>query len=482
MPNRPSNSDAYGMKINMHLPNIPGSFMKVAKAIADADATLDIVEMLSDSGPLKKRCVHINCCSLEHEKEIIKTLSELEGVQIEEIIDKTIDYHKHGKMEIKGFSPLKTRSDLSIAYTPGVSRPCMVIADDKEQAFNLTSKGNTVAIVTDGTAVLGLGDIGPEAALPVMEGKCLLFKEFAGVDAVPICVDTKDPDEIVKLVKNIAPTYGGINLEDISSPRCFEIEEKLKQELNIPVFHDDQHGTAIVALAALYNALKVTGKKITDIKAVICGLGSAGTSCAKMYYNAGLKNIIGVDKMGAINSATDCQGNPAFEWFQQYTNPEDESGSLEDVIHGADLFHGVSAPSILSVEAVKSMNDDAIVFAMANPVPEIMPELASEHVAVMATGRSDYPNQINNVLAFPGIFRGALDCRASAISEGMKLAAAQAIADLITDDLTEDYIIPSALNLVVAEKVAQAVKQQAINEGIGQLHPVTIPSFNDLKF
>ena len=482
MPNTPNNSDAYGMKINMHLPNIPGSFMKIAKAIADCNATLDLVEMLSDNGPFKKRCVHVNCCSLEHEKEVIKVLSELEGVQIEEIIDKTIDYHKHGKMEIKGFSPLKTNSDLSIAYTPGVARPCKVIADDKEQAFNLTSKGNTIAIVTDGTAVLGLGDIGPEAALPVMEGKCLLLKEFAGVDAVPICVDTKDPDEIVKLVKNISPAYGGINLEDISAPRCFEIEERLEKELNIPVFHDDQHGTAIVSLAALYNALKVTGKKITEIKAVICGLGSAGTACAKMYYNAGLRNIIGVDKMGAIGPATDCKGNPAFEWFQEHTNPNAETGSLEDVIRGADLFHGVSAPGILSIEAVKSMHKSAIVFAMANPVPEIMPELANEHVTIMATGRSDYPNQINNVLAFPGLFRGALDCRATSISEGMKLAAAQAIADLVTDDLADNYIIPSALNPIVAQKVAQAVKQQAINEGIGQLHPAPIPNFNDLKF
>ncbi len=482
MSNRPSNSAAYGMKINMHLPNIPGSFMRIAKAIADANATLDIVEMLSDNGPYKKRCVHVHCSSLEHEKEVVKVINELEGVQIEEVIDTTIEYHKNGKMEIHGFAPLKTRGDLSIAYTPGVARPCKVIADDKEQANNLTSKGNTVAIVTDGTAVLGLGDIGPEAALPVMEGKCLLFKEFAGVDAVPICVDTKDPDEIVKLVQLIAPTYGGINLEDISAPRCFEIEDKLKALLKIPVFHDDQHGTAIVALAALYNALKVTGKKITEIKAVICGLGSAGTACAKMYYNAGLKNIIGVDKDGAIHKDFDCKSNPAFEWFRDNTNPNNETGELQDVLKGADLFHGVSAPGILGVDAVKTMNKDAIVFAMANPVPEIMPELAAEHVAVMATGRSDYPNQINNVLAFPGLFRGALDCRATAITEGMKLAAAQAIADIVGDNLTTSYIIPSALDPVVAQKVAEAVKQQAINEGIGQIHPVPAPTFNNLKF
>lgn len=470
------------MKINLRLPNIPGSFMKIAKAIADVDATLDIVEMLSDNGPLKKRCVHVNCNSIEHEKRVVEVLSVIEGVQIEEVIDKTIDYHIKGKMEIKGFHPLATKSDLSIAYTPGVARPCKVIADDKEQAYNLTCKGNTVAIVTDGTAVLGLGDIGPEAAMPVMEGKCLLFKEFAGVDAVPLCLDTKDPDEIVKFVKLAAPTFGGINLEDISAPRCFEIEDRLKKELNIPVFHDDQHGTAIVALAALYNALKVTGKSITGIKAVVCGLGSAGTACAKMFFNAGLKNIIGVDKFGAINSETDCQGNPAFEWFQKNTNPDNESGNLNEVIKGADMFLGVSAPGILSVEAVQSMNKDAIVFAMANPVPEIMPELASEHVAVMATGRSDYPNQINNVLAFPGLFRGALDCRATSITEGMKLAAAQAIADLVGENLTTSYIIPSPLDPAVAEKVAAAVKQQAINEGVGQLHPEPAPTFNTLKF
>ena len=482
MPNRPSNSAAYGMKINLHIPNIPGSFMRIAKAVAETNATIDIVEMLSDNGPFKKRCVHVNCNSIEHEKEVVQVIAELEGVQIEEVIDKTIDYHINGKMEIKGFSPLANKSDLSIAYTPGVARPCKVIAADKEQAYNLTCKGNTVAIVTDGTAVLGLGDIGPEAALPVMEGKCLLFKEFAGVDAVPICVDTKDPDEIVKLVKFLAPTYGGINLEDISAPRCFEIENRLKQELDIPVFHDDQHGTAIVTLAALYNALKVTNKKITDIKAVVCGLGSAGTACAKMFYNAGLSNLIGVDKFGAINSKTDCGDNPAFKWFQENTNPNDEAGTLEDVLKGADLFLGVSAPGILSLDAVKSMNENAIIFAMANPVPEIMPEIASEFVGVMATGRSDYPNQINNVLAFPGLFRGALDCRATAITEGMKLAAAQAIADIVGENLATNYIIPSPLDPAVAEKVAQAVKTQAINEGIGQIHPTPAPTFNTLEF
>lgn len=482
MANKPNNSAAFGMTISLHLPNIPGSFMKIAKAIADAEATLDIVEMLSDNGPFKKRCVHIHCNSLEHEKEVAKTIGELEGVTIEEIVDKTIEYHTNGKMEIHSLSPLKTRNDLSIAYTPGVARPCKIIADDKEQAFNLTCKGNTVAIVTDGTAVLGLGDIGPEAALPVMEGKCLLFKEFAGVDAVPICVDTKDPDEIVKLVKLISPTYGGINLEDISAPRCFEIEDRLKAELNIPVFHDDQHGTAIVALAALYNALKVTGKAITDIKAVVCGLGSAGTACAKMFHEAGLKNIIGVDKIGAINSNSDCGDNPAFKWFQDNTNPNGEEGDLATVIKGADMFLGVSAPGILSQEAVKSMNDKAIVFAMANPVPEIMPELATENVAVMATGRSDYPNQINNVLAFPGLFRGALDCRATAITEGMKLAAAQAIADIVGENLATNYIIPSPLDPVVAEKVASAVKHQAINEGVGQIHPIPAPTFINLNY
>ncbi len=477
-----SNSAAYGMKINMNIPNIPGSFMRIAKVIADANATIDIVEMLSDNGPYKKRCVHVNCSSIEHEKEVIHVLHQLEGVQIEEVIDKTIEYHLHGKMEIHGFSPLKNKSDLSIAYTPGVARPCKIIAADKEQANNLTCKGNTVAIVTDGTAVLGLGDIGPEAALPVMEGKCLLFKEFAGVDAIPICVDTKDPEEIVKLVKQISPTFGGINLEDISAPHCFEIEEKLKAELKIPVFHDDQHGTAIVALAALYNALKVTDKKIGEIKAVVCGLGSAGTACAKMFYNAGLKNIIGVDKHGAINSDTECNGNPGFEWFKHNTNPDNVAGKLDEVIKGADVFLGVSAPGILSLEAVKSMNQEAIIFAMANPIPEIMPELAAEHVAVMATGRSDYPNQINNVLAFPGLFRGALDCRATAITESMKLAAAQAIADIVGDNLATNYIIPSPLDPTVAEKVARAVKQQAINEGIGRLHPCPAPTFNTLEF
>ena len=480
---KPNNSAAYSLKITILLPNIPGSFVKVAHAIADSGADLDIVEMLSDNGPFKKRCVNILCHSLEHEKQVAKVISMIDGVEIEEIVDNTIEYHRKGKMEIKSLRPLNNKNHLSMAYTPGVARPCKIIQKNCEQAYNLTCKGNTVAVVSDGTAVLGLGDIGPEAAIPVMEGKCLLFKEFAGVDALPLCVDTKEPDEIVKLVKQLAPTFGGINLEDISAPRCFEIEEKLKAELNIPVFHDDQHGTAIVALAALYNALRVTDKKIHEIRAVVCGLGSAGTACAKMFFNAGLKNIVGVDKNGAITKDTDCQGNPAFKWFQENTNPENISGSLNEVICGADVFLGVSAPGILTQEAVKSMNDKAIVFAMANPVPEIMPELARDHVAVMATGRSDYPNQINNVLAFPGLFRGALDCRARAITEGMKLTAAQAIADIVNEeDLSTEYIIPSPLNSTVAEKVAQAVMQQAIKEGVGKEHPETVPNFNELKY
>lgn len=482
MSNKKKNNAAHSIVITLQLPNIPGSFMKVAKVIGEAGADLDIVEMLSDSGPKKTRRVHVFCSSLEHEKEVAASVRRVEGVDIAEITDSTFEYHNHGKMEIASLNPLETKNDLSIAYTPGVARPCMAIHDNVEQAYNLTIKGNTVAVVSDGTAVLGLGDIGPEAAMPVMEGKCLLFKRFAGVDAIPLCIDTKDPQEIIKFVKNVAPTFGGINLEDISAPRCFEVEDTLKKELNIPVFHDDQHGTAIVTLAALLNALKVTGKKIESLKCVICGIGSAGNACAKILMEAGLKNIIGVNTKGAVNKDTDTKGNSGYEWFAANTNPDNISGSLSEVIKGADLFLGLSAPGVLTVDDIKNMNPDPIVFAMANPTPEIMPEVAGDHVAVMATGRSDYPNQINNVLAFPGIFRGALDCRASAITENMKLAAAKAIAEIVdTENLSKDYIIPSPLDERVAPAVAKAVKECAIEEGIGQIQPEPLPSFAELN-
>ncbi len=372
-----------------------------------------------------------------------------------------------GKLQVTSRVQVKTREDLSTAYTPGVAEPCRKIRDNKQDVYKYTCKANTVAVVSDGTAVLGLGDIGPEAAIPVMEGKAILFKEFAGVDAFPICLDTKDVDEIVETVKRIAPVFGGINLEDISAPRCFEIERRLKEELDIPVFHDDQHGTAIVVSAGLLNAVKLVGKKFEDINVVINGAGSAGISICKLLMQLGIGNVVLVDKNGALCPGEDWM-NPAQEEMANVTNSNKERGPLVDIIKGKDVFIGVSAPGVLTAEMVATMATDSIVFAMANPTPEIMPEEAKKgNVRVMATGRSDYPNQINNVLVFPGIFRGALDVRATAITESMKVAAAKAIAAIVSDEeLNEEYIIPGAFDERVAKAVAKAVADEAVKLGI----------------
>lgn len=377
---------------------------------------------------------------------------------------------KVGKLEVISKVKVRTREDLSLAYTPGVAEPCRRIHENEEDVYKYTSKGNLVAVVTDGTAVLGLGDIGPKAGLPVMEGKAILFKEFADVDAFPICLATKDVDEIVRTVKLIAPGFGGINLEDIGAPRCFEIEERLKSELDIPVFHDDQHGTAIVVLAGLINALKVVGKKIEDIKVVVNGPGAAGTAIVKLLLSSGVKNIIACDKLGTLY-----RGNENLDetkrGLAKITNPDNVQGTLADAMVGADVFIGVSAPGVLSQDMVRSMNKDSILFAMANPTPEIMPEEAKTAGArVIGTGRSDFPNQINNVLAFPGIFRGALDVRAKEINEEMKIAAAYAIASMIKDeDLNENNVIPYALDRTVAANVAEAIKKAARESGAARL-------------
>ena len=379
--------------------------------------------------------------------------------------EKALLLHKewNGKLEVVAKSPVKSREDLSLAYTPGVAEPCKVIADDKEAAYTYTMKANTVAVVSDGSAVLGLGNIGPYAAMPVMEGKAVLFKEFGGVNAVPICLDTQDTEEIIKAVTYLAPGFGGINLEDISAPRCFEIEERLNEILDIPVFHDDQHGTAIVVLAGIINGLKVVGKKKEDCKVVVNGAGSAGVAITKLLLTYGFTNIVMCDKVGIVSKSTE-----GLNWMQkkmaEMTNPNNETGSLADALKGADIFVGVSAPGIVSQEMVASMNKDSILFAMANPVPEIMPDLAKAAGArVVGTGRSDFPNQVNNVVAFPGIFKGALEGRATRITEEMKLAAANAIASLVPDDeLNEDNILPEAFNPKVAEVVAQAVKSHIV--------------------
>ena len=372
-----------------------------------------------------------------------------------------------GKIEVISKVSVKCREDLSTAYTPGVAEPCRKIRDDKSEVYRYTAKGNLVAVVTDGTAVLGLGDIGPEAAMPVMEGKSILFKEFGGVDAFPICLDTKDTEEIIKTVRYLAPGFGGINLEDISAPRCFEIERRLKEELDIPVFHDDQHGTAIVVSAGIINALKVVGKKIDEVKAVINGAGSAGISICKLLLSIGMKDVILVDKKGALAEGEEWM-NDAQKMMARVTNPENKHGELKDIMEGRDIFIGVSAPGIVTTQMVASMAKDPIVFAMANPTPEIMPDEAKEGGArIIATGRSDFPNQINNVLVFPGIFRGALDAKATDITEEMKIAAAYAIAGIIKEEeLTEEYIIPGAFDERVAKAVAEAVKQKAVEQGV----------------
>lgn len=389
------------------------------------------------------------------------------------IYEESLKFHeqKRGKYEIKPTCEVKNAKDLSLAYTPGVAEPCREIHKDPSKAYTYTRKWNTVAVISDGTAVLGLGDIGPLAALPVMEGKSVLFKEFGNVDAFPIVLDTKNVDEIVKTVANIAPTLGGINLEDISAPRCFEIEKRLKERLNIPVFHDDQHGTAIVVLSGLLNALKIVNKKLDNIKVVINGAGSAGTAICKLLLSSGVKNIVMCDINGVISRDKDLSDNIYMQDLANITNPDNVTGSLKDAMVNADVFIGVSAPNIVSKEMVKTMNKDGIIFAMANPTPEIFPEDAKEAgIAVMGTGRSDYPNQINNVLAFPGVFRGALDVRASEINEEMKVAAAYAIANSVSDeDLNPENIIPKAFDLKVQGLVAEAVKEAAIKSGVAQI-------------
>jgi malate dehydrogenase (oxaloacetate-decarboxylating) len=452
---------------------------RVAAAIAAAGGEVQ-ASCACGAGEAEQQYV-IFASSLAHAKSIVAAVRAVDGVTVLEVTDRTFALHDGGKIAVCAKAPLQTRDDLSMAYTPGVARVCMAVHDDVLRAYSLTIKRNTVAVVSDGTAVLGLGDIGPEAAMPVMEGKAQLFKEFGGVDAFPICVDTKDPEAIIATVKALAPTFGGINLEDISAPRCFEIEDRLKAELSIPVFHDDQHGTAVVVLAALINALKLVDKRMEDLKVVVSGVGAAGVACSKILMAAGVRNIIGCDRSGAIYKGRTENMNVMKDWYAEHTNPEGIRGGLSEAISGADLFLGLSGPGTLSVADVQRMAPRAIVFAMANPVPEIMPEEAGPYVAVMATGRSDYPNQINNVLAFPGIFRGALDCRATAITENMKVAAARAIAATVSDgELLPSYIIPSAFNPRVAPAVAQAVIDAAIADGVARLTGGEMPTFDEL--
>ena len=468
---------SYSLTLRVKIQNTPGKLGEIATVIGGVGGDIGAIDIVSVGKDFLIRDITVNAASESHDKEIVEAVGRIDGVEVVNTSDRTFLLHLGGKIETVSKIPLKTRADLSMAYTPGVARVCEAIHKDPEKAHTLTIKKNCVAVVSDGTAVLGLGDIGPAAAMPVMEGKAQLFKEFGGVDAFPICLDTKDPDEIVRTIKNIAVAFGGINLEDISAPRCFEIEERLKEELDIPVFHDDQHGTAVVVLAALLNASKIVGKKMSDMKVVVNGIGAAGVACSKIVMAAGVKNIIGCDTTGAIYSGRTENMNWVKDWYARNTNPDGEKGSVHDALKGADVFLGLSVPGVLTVEHLKTMAKDPIVFAMANPIPEIMPEEAAGHVAVMATGRSDYPNQINNVLCFPGIFRGALNCRASRINEEMKLAAAEAIAEIIgEDELHPDYIIPSVFDRRVGEAVARRVEEAAYATGVARRERSTTDS------
>src|SRR5689334_15480579 len=465
----PTPNASYSLTLRVKIQNLPGKLGEVTTAIGKAGGDIEGIDIVSVGKDFLIRDITVNAASEHHDEEIVSAVSDIDGVEVMNVSDRTFLMHLGGKIETVSKMPLKTRSDLSMAYTPGVARVCEAIHKDPEKVFNLTIKKNTVAVVSDGTAVLGLGDIGPAAALPVMEGKCQLFKEFGGVDAFPICLATKDPAEIVNTIKRISVAFGGINLEDISAPRCFEIEERLKEELDIPVFHDDQHGTAVVVLAALINATKLVGKRMEDLKVVVNGVGAAGVACSKIVMSAGVRNLIGCDQHGAIYEGRAEHMNWVKDHYSRTTNPEHERGSVHDVMKGADVFLGLSVPGVISVEDVKAMAKDPIIFAMANPTPEIMPEEVAGLVAVMATGRSDYPNQINNVLCFPGIFRGALQCRASRINEEMKLAAAQAIAGIITpEELHPEYIVPSVFDKRVAEAVAREVEEAAYQTGVAR--------------
>jgi len=441
---------------------------KILTAIGEAEGLIGAVDIVRMGQEKSTRDITVSARDSEHGQKIVEAVEELPETQVLNVSDRTFLMHLGGKIEVRSKMHIRTRDDLSMAYTPGVSRVCRAIADEPERAFNLTIKRNTVAVVTDGTAVLGLGDIGPRAAMPVMEGKAMLFKEFGGVDAFPICLDTKDTDEIVETVKRIAPAFGAINLEDISAPRCFEIEERLKEELEIPVFHDDQHATAVVVLAALINSLKIVGKEMKDLKVVVNGVGASGVACAKILISAGVKNIMGCDSKGIVHEGRE-DLNASKRWYAEHTNPEGRTGELDEAVKGTDLFLGLSVPEVLTVDHLDSMAEDPIVFALANPDPEIRPELAMGHARIIATGRSDYPNQINNVLCFPGIFRGALDVRAREISEEMKLAAARAIAEVIPEEnLSEDYVIPSVFNERVAPAVAETVSEAGKESGMAR--------------
>ena len=457
---------AYSVRIRVRMANQPGMLGKVAIAIGEVGGNISALQGFEVKTASLDEDLVVNCTSEAHQQQVRAALEAIDGIEILEFEDRTFHMHEGGKIEVLSLAPVRDVEDLSMAYTPGVARVCMEIAKNPAAAHEYTIKKNTVAIVSDGTAVLGLGDIGPEAAMPVMEGKALLFKHFAGVDAFPICVRTTSIDEIVETVLRLEPTFGGINLEDIAAPGAFEVEARLDAEMDIPVFHDDQHGTAIVTLAALDNALSIVGKRMEDIKVVVAGVGAAGVAVSKILMNAGVRDVVGADRQGAVHTGRS-DLNPSKQWFAEHTNPEGLTGSLAEVMPGADVFIGLSGPDLITREDVATMAPGPIVFAMANPDPEIRPELIGDLAAVIATGRSDFPNQINNVLAFPGVFRGALDAGATRITENMKVAAAHAIAATVSDEeLSPEHIIPSVFHPGVAPAVARARAEAARADGV----------------
>ncbi len=462
-------SPCYSITARLEIINRIGMFGRIATVIGEQGGDIGAVDIVRTGKGFVVRDFTVNARDEIHEREIVDALKKVSGVRVLHVTDRTFLQHLGGKISIQTRVPVKTRTDLARVYTPGVARVCSAIQKESEKAYRFTIKGNTIGIVTDGSAVLGLGNIGPLAALPVMEGKAMLFREFAQIDAFPVCLATTDTEEIIQTVKNISPVFGGINLEDIAAPRCFEIEERLKRELNMPVFHDDQHGTAVVVLAALLNAATLIGKRLETLKVVIAGAGAAGTACCKVLKEVGITDIIVCDSEGIIYKGRETNMNEAKRWLADNTNAGIIKGRLTNAMDKADVFIGVSAPGILSARDIQKMKGDPVVFALANPEPEIAPEEAYPHVRILATGRSDYPNQINNMLCFPGFFRGLLDSRARTVTGEIKLAAARAIASVIDKkDLSEDYIIPSIFDRKVVPAVSAAVSDAAVRTGISE--------------
>ena len=461
---------AHSITVRAEYPNHVGMLSKITAEIGNLGGDIGAMVIVNSGRDQMLRDITINTRDSVHGNEIVERVKATKGVKVLSVRDEVFSKHRQGKIEVQSRNPIETQTDMSLVYSPGVARVSSAIHETPDSVWSLTSKGNTVAIVTDGSAVLGLGDIGPAAALPVMEGKAQLFKELGGVDAWPIAINTKDPDEIVNTVTRIATGFGGINLEDISAPRCFYIEEKLKEKLDIPVFHDDQHGTAVVVIAALLNAIEIVDKSLDELKVVVTGVGAAGLATTNLMLTSGVENILGFDRQGILHRGRDYGDNDAKRWFAESTNPGNLKGGIDEAMSGADLFIGLSAPGVITLDHVKLMNRDPIVFAMSNPDPEIWPEEVAGHVRVMATGRSDYPNQVNNALCFPGLFRGVLDTQSSDINDEMKLAAAKAIASSVPRErLSEDYILPSLFDKSVVIKIAEAVSDASRKSGVSRV-------------